>query len=278
MKTDTSKWIYPGMAALLTWGIATSMAGASIDKGAAAPSVEDIVERAHCRSYYQGVDGRSQAQMTITDKQGNKRSRRFTILRSNIGPEEACERQKYYVYMRSPADVKGMSLLVWKNVDIDDDRWLYLPKLDYVGRIAAGDKRTSFVGSDFLYEDISGRALDADTHELLGTTDKHYVLKSTPKDAAGVDFTYYKMWIDREQYIPMRVEYYDKRDYNYRSYEALKVEDIDDYPTVTASRMSDKRTSRETVIQFFKVAYTLDIPESIFTERYLRKPPKQFFK
>ena len=104
------------------------------------------------------------------------------------------------------------------------------------------------------------------------------MLKSTPKDAAGVDFSYYKMWIDREQYIPMRVEYYDKRDYNYRSYEALKVEDIDDYPTVTASRMSDMRTSRKTVIQFFKVAYTLDIPESIFTERYLRKPPKQFFK
>jgi len=277
VKTDTSKWFCLGLSALLSWGIPTSMASASIDKGAAASSVEEIVERAHCRSYYQGVDGRSHAQMTITDKQGNKRSRRFTILRSNVGSKGACERQKYYVYMRSPADVKGMSLLVWKNVDIDDDRWLYLPKLDYVGRIAAGDKRTSFVGSDFLYEDISGRALDADTHELLETTDRHYVLKSTPKDTAGVDFAYYKMWIDREQYIPLRVEYYDKRDYNYRSYEVLKVENIDDYPTVTASRMSDMRTSRKTVIQFFKVAYELDIPENIFTERYLRKPPKQFF-
>ncbi len=39
-----------------------------------------------------------------------------------------------------------------------------LPDLDLVKRIAAGDKRTSFVGSHFLYEDISGRAVQEDKH------------------------------------------------------------------------------------------------------------------
>ena len=50
-----------------------------------------------------------------------------------------------------------------------------------VKRIAASDKRTSFVGSDFLYEDISGRGLNEDAHELIETTEDHFVIKNTPK-------------------------------------------------------------------------------------------------
>jgi hypothetical protein len=256
----------------------SSMVGASISNGAELPSALEIVKQAMCRSYYQGIDGRSQAQMTITDKQGSVRKRRFTILRSNVDSEpDVCERQKYYVYMRSPADVRGMSLIVWKNVDHDDDRWLYLPKLDYVGRIAAGDKRTSFMGSDFLYEDISGRSLDEDLHELVEVTEKTFLVKNTPKDPDAVDFAYYYMLIDRESFISMEVKYYNSNDYNYRSYEALNVEEIDGFPTVTSARMSDLRNQRDTLIEFYKIAYKLDIPDKIFTERYLRKPPRNLF-
>jgi len=255
-----------------------SMVGANVSHGADLPLVSEIVQQAMCRSYYQGIDGRAQAQMTITDKQGNVRKRRFTILRSNTDSEPStCERQKYYVYMRSPADVRGMSLIVWKNVDHDDDRWLYLPKLDYVGRIAAGDKRTSFMGSDFLYEDISGRSLDEDFHELVEVTEETFLVKNAPKDPGAVEFAYYTMLINRETSIAMEVKYYNSKDYNYRSYEALSVEEIDGFPTVTSARMSDLRSQRDTFIQFYKIAYALDIPESIFTERYLRKPPRNFF-
>jgi len=54
-------------------------------------------------------------------------------------------------------------------------------ELDLVKRIAARDKRTSFVGSDFLYEDVSGRSLDEDTHELVDVSDRLFIVKNVPK-------------------------------------------------------------------------------------------------
>ena len=83
--------------------------------------------------------------------------------------------QKYYLHISYPSDLKNTVLLVWKHPGSDDDRWLYLPALDLAKRIAASDKRTSFLGSDFLYEDISGRDVTADTHQLVETTNDYYV-------------------------------------------------------------------------------------------------------
>ena len=47
-------------------------------------SVEEIVEKANLAAYYAGDDGKADVKMTITDKNGNERSREFTILRKNI--------------------------------------------------------------------------------------------------------------------------------------------------------------------------------------------------
>ncbi|PTB90535.1 outer membrane lipoprotein-sorting protein, partial [Marinobacter sp. Z-F4-2] len=162
--------------------------------------------------------------MSITDRQGRTRSRELTILRRD-GPEtDAIEgsayrgEQKYYVYFRRPADVSQMTLLVWKHQDRDDDRWLYLPALDLVKRIAASDKRTSFVGSDFFYEDISGRSIDADSHELIETTDNYYVVRNTPKRPGEVEFAYYDIYIHKQSFLPVRTEYVDDSGNLYRRY------------------------------------------------------------
>ena len=124
------------------------------------PDVERIVRETNHVVYYQGDDGRARVTMTIRDAKGRERVKEFTILRRDVGGGD--EDQRFYVYFHAPSDERGTSLMVWKHLTKDDDRWLYLPSLDLVRRIAATDKRTSFVGSDFLYEDISGRALDED--------------------------------------------------------------------------------------------------------------------
>ena len=117
------------------------------------PTVYDIVDRANKVAYYSGDDGRSKVQMTITDTQGRTRQREFVILRYDV---EDGGRQNFYVYFKKPSDVREMAFMVHKYIDRDDDRWLYLPALDLVKRIAASDKRTSFVGSHFFYEDVKG--------------------------------------------------------------------------------------------------------------------------
>lgn len=85
-----------------------------------------------------------------------------------------------------------MTFMVFKHPGSDADRWLFVPALNMVRRIAAQDKYSSFVGSDFSYDDVSGRDLDDDAHTLvkeakLGSKDC-YVLKNTPK-ASGADYS-----------------------------------------------------------------------------------------
>jgi hypothetical protein len=243
--------------------------------------VEAIVNKANLAAYYQGQDAKAKVKMTITDEKGQTRVREFIILRKDT--KDGGD-QNYYVYFLKPADVRKMVFMVHKHTDIstDDDRWLYLPGLDLVKRIAASDKRTSFVGSDFLYEDVSGRNLLEDTHELIETTDKYYIVKNVPQKPDTVEFGYFNVSIDRETFIPMKMEFYDKKEKLYRIIESQKVEiievekegEIQKFPTVVKAVVSDLNTHSKTVMEFTNINYNIDLKD-IFTERYLRRPPKE---
>jgi len=259
-------------------------------------TVDQIVERTNRVAYYQGADGRAQVSMVIVDSQGRKRNRELAIIRRDqpkpgvekSKPEddekerrkadEFCGEQKFYIYFHRPADVNKMGFLVWKHLDKDDDRWLYLPALDLVKRISSADKRTSFVGSHFFYEDVSGRHIDEDTHELVETSKNYYVLKNTPKDPKNVEFGYFTMWIHRSTFTVVKTEYYDRQGKKYRVYEAKEIKTIQGYPTVTKARMTDLRTKGYTDMEYKEVKYDMGLPETVFSERYLRRPPKQYLK
>ena len=236
-----------------------------------AVDVQEIVKKANIVAYYQGDDGKATVTMTITNKQGQERKRQFNILRKDVTDGGD---QMYYVYFLNPPDVRRMVYLVQKHVDKDDDRWLYMPAIDRVNRIAAGDKRTSFVGSDFLYEDVSGRSLDEDVHELTETTDKFYIVKNTPKEPDSVEFSYYTVAIDKNNFVPMKMEFYDKTGKLYRTIESAEVQVIQDFPTVTKSVVKDLKTGSQTVMQFTNVKYNIGVGD-IFQERYLRSAPSE---
>jgi outer membrane lipoprotein-sorting protein len=236
--------------------------------------VEQIVERANLAAYYAGDDGRARVRMTITDAQGRTRMRDFYILRRDV--EDGGD-QDYAVLFSRPADVRNTVFLVNKHVGKDDDRWLYLPELDLVKRIAAGDKRTSFVGSHFFYEDVSGRGIDDDEHELAETTDSFYVVRNTPLDEGSVEFTSWTVWIDKQTYLPSKMEYVDDAGEIYRRIEALEVAEFGGHPTVIRMQISDLRSGGNTVAEFRGVEYDLGIPASVFTERTLRNPSREWF-
>jgi hypothetical protein len=238
------------------------------------PDVQTIVNKANMVAYYQGSDGKAKVNMTITSKQGQTREREFIILRKDI---QNGGDQKYFVYFNKPADVRKMVYMVHKHAQLqkDDDRWLYLPALDLVKRIAAGDKRTSFVGSDFLYEDVSGRSLQEDTHELIEANDQFFVVKNLPKNPDTVEFSYYNVAIDRKNFVPMKMDFYDKQGKLYRVIESEKVEVIQDFPTVIKSLVSDLKTGSKTEMEFSDVKYDIGLDEDMFTERYLRRPPSE---
>ncbi|GAB4116850.1 MAG: hypothetical protein Tsb0027_08770 [Wenzhouxiangellaceae bacterium] len=269
--------------AALLWCLPTAAADNS------ALSVEEIVHRANLIAYYQGKDGRAEVQMTITDQQGRERERRMIILRRDDADSDALaahaylSAQQYYVYFQRPADLNRTVFMVWKQLDSEDDRWLYLPSLDLVRRIAATDKRNSFVGSDFYYEDVSGRQLDLDEHALIAETEQYYVLRSTPKQADQVEFDWYVSHVHKSTFIPVQISYYRNdpnkpEGHKYREATVLQVETIQGRPTVTRARMQSLDAGTETVMSYRRVEYDVGLPADIFSERHLRSAPRQYMR
>jgi outer membrane lipoprotein-sorting protein len=242
---------------------------------ALAEDVNSIIEKANLKAFYAAKDGRAEARMLIVDSSGRKQQRQFTMIRQTL--EQGAD-QNFLVVFSRPAEFKRTAFLVKKHVKGDDDRWLYLPSLDLVKRISAGDKRTSFVGSNFFYEDISGRGLKEDTHELIDTTDSHYLILNKPKDVNSVEFSEYTVWVNRSNYMPEKTEYKDKNGELYRRVEALEIKDIQGHPTATKIKVSDLKSGSHTLNEIRFVKYDMGMPESVFSERSLRNPPQQWLK
>ena len=235
--------------------------------------VNIIVKFANLASYYAGDDGKAKVRMTIVDKSGGKQRRQFTMVRKDV--TEGGD-QNFLIKFTKPADVRDTVFMVSKHIGKDDDRWLYLPSIDLVKRIAAGDKRTSFIGSHFFYEDVSGRGLEEDEHKLIETTNREYIVENTPKMPESVEFKSYKLWIDKNSFIPNKIEYYNKAGRLYRTVETVKIENVQGFQTVVRSKITDIQTGGYTLMEFKGVKYNVGVPADIFTERSLRNPPRKW--
>jgi len=264
------------------------MSGMSV--ASAETDVNKIIEQANLSSFYAGKDGRSDARMTIVDAQGNKQRRQFTILRRDVVSENSLSKnsatanemeagdQQMLVFFSRPADVKGTVFRVEKHVKGDDERWIYLPGLDLVKRISAGDKRTSFVGAHYFYEDVSGRNTNEDTFSLINEDNSNYLINAVPKDLSSVEFASYQVTINQTNKLPMKIEYFNSNGKMIRLVEVLATKDINGHITVTKSKVTNLITLGYTLLEFRNTRYDIGLPESVFSERSMRKPPSKWLK
>ena len=241
-----------------------------------AATAEDIVKKSQAVFLYQGKDFKARILMKLVNKNGQERIRELTMIRKNYG--ESGGDQKYFIYFFQPSDVRDMTFMVYKYPSKDDDRWLFVPAINMVRRIAAQDKRSSFAGSDFTYEDVSGRDTEDDVHTLvkedrLGGKDV-YVVKSEPK-AKDSEFGKKLSWIDKETFLPLKEEYYDRKDELVKIFTADEIKDVKGFPTVTRRTMKNLKTQHSSETTFNKADYNMGIEDSLFSERFLKNPPKK---
>ena len=264
---------------LLSLGILTllAMGAGTVAPAAAQLTAEGIVSREQLAFLRAARDFRADVSMRLVDREGRERRRKLTMLRLNTG---GGANQKYYIYFQEPADVRGTAFLVWKYQDKDDDRWLFIPAVKLVMRVAAKDAQSSFVGSDFSYEDISGRDPGADSYKLLREEEREgkncYVVEAIPKVSSA--FARRVSWIDKETFLPVREEYYDVQNQLAKVFTADEVKEVGGHPTVVRRTMRDVKREHHTEVVFENVSYDGGLDEGLFSERYLQKPPAKWIK
>jgi outer membrane lipoprotein-sorting protein len=258
-------------AILCILGAAVPAAFAALQENA-----DEIVKASNEAFFAAGKNLKARVTMKLVTKDGKERVRELTMLRRNVEGGD----QKYFMYFHKPQDVRRMAFLVWKYAGREDDRWIFIPAIDAVRRIAASDKRASFVGSDFTYEDVSGRDLADDTHrilrkEKLGERDC-VVVESVPKNSE--EFAKRLTWMDAVHHLPLKIEYQDAQAETVRVFTADEVGEIGKHWTITKRTMKNLRSGHRTEVAFTSTEYDLDMEEDLFTERNLKNPPAKWIK
>ena len=250
-----------------------------------AASAGEIIEASQKAFHYAGADAKGKLRMELIDRSGAKRVRVLTMLRRNQNQNNA---QKYFMYFHEPNDVQRLTFMVWKYAEREDDRWIFVPAIDLIRRIAAEDKYSSFVGSDFNYEDVSGRDVEEDTHTLLreeSINDREtFVIESIPRTPAV--FTKRVSWIDKKNLLPLKEEYYDAQSDLQRIFTADEIKDIPAgeggasavYPTIMKRTMENVKSGHRTEVTVESIIYDLGLEDADFSERRMRRPPQSWIR
>lgn len=227
-----------------------------------------IVEKAYNRA--SGSDQTSMLTMTLTNKQGKQRVREIMQYTKDLGDIE-----KSIMFFQSPADVKGTSFMNWSyDSDKSDDQWIYLPALKKTKRISSDSKSDYFMGSDFTYDDLGDRKLNADNHKLLREETVEgkacYVVQSISIDE---DYMYTKTitWINKNNFIGVKKEFYDEDEDLLKILTIKKYEEISGFWVITNSEMKNVQKNHSTSMSLTSVQVNTGIATSKFSERMMMR-------
>jgi len=211
----------------------------------------------------------TRARMVIRAKDGST-SERLIDQYSKDGPKG----DRTVIVFQKPETVAGTRFLTMENPGGVDDRWIFLPGIGKVRRLAASEGSGSFMGTDFSYDDISSMSRDAslDTHTLLREETLNnnlcYVIQSVPKDSA---YQYSKMiaWITKDTSVSLKIELYDKRNTLVKTVEMSGLKDVQGRLTATETKITTIAAGTSTTIYMDIIKYDDPIPEAVFTTAYL---------
>lgn len=155
-------------------------------------------------------DASTTLQMILRNRQGEESKREIrsrTLETRNDG-------DKSMIVFDEPKDVQGTALLTFTHKSADDDRWLYLPALKRVKRIASNNKSGPFMGSEFSFEDLGSQEVEKYTYKWV--RDEQYegqdafVTERYPVDKES-GYTRQVIWMDKAEYRPLKIEFYDRK-------------------------------------------------------------------
>jgi hypothetical protein len=211
----------------------------------------------------------TRSRMVITAKNGST-SERVIDQYSKDGPYGS----RMIIVFQRPANVAGTRFLTMDNASGGEDRWIFLPSLGKIRRIAASEGGGNFMGTDFSYDDISSmdRNIDLDTHTVLREEALNgascYVIQSVPKDP-GYQYSKTITWIDKSRSLIYKAEMYNRRDELVKVMEISGYRDVQGRSTPMETKVSTVASGTSTTIYMDIVKYDDPIPEGVFTTAYL---------
>lgn len=181
---------------------------------------------------------------------------------------------KVIIRFTAPAEVKGVALLVVNHQDRASDQWMWTPAIDRDRRIALQDRSTRFFGTDFSFEDLEERDVNQFDYRLTGEEPIDgaacWRIEARPRQGKVSQYTFSKIWIRKDNYVPVQYENYAK-DQAVRRLHQTDLRQVQGIWTPCLSEMTDLKRNTKTVLRTEKLEYNISMKEDDFTVQALRR-------
>ena len=269
--------------------LALTLAALAAALGAQTPALTADAVARRVQDRDTGRDSRMTFRMRLFDRHNRVRERVMNLsgLRGRGAPgasPSAPEGDRLLIRFTYPNDIRGTGFLVWEHPNADDERFLFLPSLGRVRRIAGTEAQESFAGSDFSYEEIGGREFDDYTYAFAGADGERaswtppaggapqaaWRLESRRTDPSA-PFPRVVSLILKDSFVVVYAEIYNRRNERQKVYTVGRLERIENIWTVMSSEMTNALEKSRTDLTVEAADYNVGLKDADFSRRELER-------
>lgn len=222
----------------------------------------EIIEKADAKM--RGASSYSEMSITIVRPKWQKT---MTMKNWSLGNDYAVS------LVLSPAKEKGSVFLKRKN-----EVWNYLPSLERTIKLPPSMMTQSFMGTDLTNDDLvkqSSMVVDY-THKILIEENIRgldcWKLELMPNEEATVVWGKLIVWIDKEDYMQLKVEFYDEDEELVNLMEGYEAKMYDDKKLLSKIEFIPlEDEGNKTIIEYNVWEFDKDIPSNYFTTQFVSR-------
>lgn len=215
-------------------------------------------------------DTQADMRMILRNAQGQESERKIRVKALEVENDG----DKALTIFDQPRDVSGTAFLSFSKTVGADDQWIYLPALKRVKRINSRNKSGPFMGSEFAFEDMTSFEIEKYSFNYLGDEtingrDVHVVEQVPVDEYSG--YTRQKVWIDKEHYYGVKMEFYDRKDALLKTLELTDWRlHLDKFWRAYTSEMYNEQTGKSTLLIVDDFRFDTGLKERDFNSNKLR--------
>jgi outer membrane lipoprotein-sorting protein len=225
--------------------------------------VNEVQKRSHASSeQYEGL-------LQVVDSGGEISDKRWTYDRIGSHGDS-----KAVIRFTTPAEVKGVALLIFNHPDRASDQWMWTPALNRDRRIALQDRSTRFFGTDFSFEDLEERDVDHFDFSSKGEDsidgEACWKIESKPRAVQRSQYTTSILWVRKSNYTYAQIENYTDA----KLIRRIKYKDVQNVQGIWTARtleMEDVTRKSRTILKLDSLKYNTPLRDDEFTLQALRR-------
>lgn len=207
---------------------------------------------------------------SLENRRGHKRKRTARIFHS-----DAADETRVAIYFTAPGAIEETAFLsLDRQVEANDENWLYLPATERVRRLPASQRSDYFMGTDLTYGDIKDNFKFAPKDWQFTACDKTPWpdsdlpclggSASTLEVAAELGYSRFVATIDTDTWFPQRVRYFDLQGEPLKDIVIERQEEIGAAWTAMAFVLTNLQSNHSTRVHFTEMEQRAALSASVF--------------